>query len=487
MTERLLQFIWRSQYFNHHELSLENGEILRIVSPGELNAHQGPDFLWAEVRIGDTGWFGHIELHLRASGWKKHRHEEDGNYNNVILHVVWENDLGGEGGELRKGAGERRADRPDAGSEKERDIPVLVLGHRVPKLLLGKYEEWMNSRSFVACERQLLQVTGTGWPAEEGEIWTGWKRRLLEERLQRKTIFIGECLKQNKQHWEETAWWLMARNFGYPVNAGAFEAIARSLPLNILARHRTNQDQLEALLLGQGGLLEQELAEAYPRALQKEFRYLRTRYRLRPVHEPLLFLRMRPANFPAIRLSQLGSLVQRTGSWFARTKEAMSVGELKEMLTAEAGSYWDDHYTWGKGGDICGKEGVIWTEESPEYEDGDTRRKEGEPAGKQGRVKRKKMLGESMKDNILINTLAPLLYAYGVLRRERACREKALRWLGEIRAEKNSLLAGWARLGIRNRHAADSQALLELKTRYCDPKKCLGCAVGRALLRKTAE
>ncbi|HZE83730.1 MAG TPA: DUF2851 family protein [Puia sp.] len=490
MTERLLQFIWRSQYFNHHELSLENGEALQIVRPGELNAHQGPDFSWAALRIGNTEWFGHIELHLLASGWTKHAHEGDKHYNNVILHVVWENDLpaGGsaEPAEVQRNGSGTQADEP--GLKRDRNIPVLVLSHRVPKLLLGKYEEWMKSRAFVACERQ-LRAGAAGGPGNEmppqgnmEEVWASWKRRLLAERLQRKTMLIQEWLGQNNQHWEETAWWLMARNFGFPVNAGSFEAIARSLPLSILARHRHRPEQLEALLLGQGGLLEQEFSEEYPRWLQKEFRYLRGKYRLRPAHEPLLFLRMRPANFPGIRLSQLGCLLHSSGSWFTRTKEASSTAELKEMLSAAAGSYWDDHFTWGNA--PMGKAG----DRAGEFGDGPTGKMElrgegGQPGRAEGRAGRKKALGMSMKENIIINTLVPMLYAYGVLRSERSCREKALRWLGEAGAEKNSLLAGWARLGISGRNAADTQALLELKKQYCDPRKCLECAVGKALLR----
>lgn len=442
MTERLLQFIWRFQYFNHHELHTETGEFLHIISPGEINNHQGPDFLLASIRIGSTSWVGNIELHLLASDWKKHAHGKDKNYNNVVLHVVWENDLHQGLPEENNGSlpGENNSFLP--GENRKRDIPVLVLRHRVPKLLLSKYGEWMISRSFVACEHQLQQV---------GEAkWSEWKHKLLEERLQRRTLFIQDCLQQNNQHWEETTWWLLARNFGIPANTGPFGAIAKSLPVSILARHRDRPEQLEALLLGQAGILGQDFKEDYPVSLQKEFRYLRAKYRLPPIHEPVLFLRMRPANFPSVRLAQLAMLLHQSSSLFARIKEADSLKELKELWAVTAGSYWDRHYVW---------------EEESSF--------------------KRKTLGQQMKDSIIINTLTPLLFAYGSLRREKAYRDKALRWLEETKAEKNTQTAGWARLGVGNCNAAHSQALLELKTRYCDPKKCLECAIGKELLGKT--
>jgi hypothetical protein len=431
MKEQLLQFIWRYQYFNPRQLYTEAGDPLQIISPGTINTHQGPDFLDAGIRIGKTSWSGNIELHVKTSDWNKHAHQDDKNYRNVILHVVWENDL------------PMHTDLPPeagpAGASTDRNIPLLVLQHRIPKLLLGKYTAWMNHRSFVACERQLPQV---------GEkTWSDWKQQLLEERLQRRAGLIQDCLMQNNQHWEETVWWLLARNFGLPVNTASFEAIARSLPLRVLARHRNRVDQLEALLLGQAGLLEKDFIEAYPLSLQKEFRYLRKKYSLPVIHPSVLFLRMRPGNFPGIRLAQLAGLLSLSTSWFALIKEADSPRALKKLMTVTASPYWDDHHL---------------------------------PSGP-------KKLGEQMKDNILINTGTSLLFAYGHLRGERAFQDKALRWLREIPAEKNALVTGWGRQGIYSKNAADTQALLELKTRYCDPKKCLECAVGSFLLRRDQE
>jgi hypothetical protein len=439
MTERLLQFIWQYRYYNPHELCIGTGEPLRILFPGELNIHQGPDFLQAMVRIGGNLWIGNIELHLLASGWDKHAHEEDRNYDNVILHVVWENDReAGHRGTAAEAkiAGKRRKRREGAAG---RDIPVLVLQERVPKLLLGKYEDWMNSRSFVPCERQLPQA---------GEaLWADWKKRLLIARLERKTLLIRDQLQQNRQHWEQTAWWLMARNFGLPVNAGAFAAIAQSLPLTILSRHRERPEQLEALLLGQAGLLAGDPGDDHALLLQGEFHHLRNKYRLRPIHEALLSMRMRPGNFPALRLAQLAGLLQRSCTWFGMIRDARSLSGLIGLLDSRAGSYWDWHY-------VPGKRSAF----------------------------KVKHLGKQMKENILINTFLPLLYAYGNLHGEPGCEERALEWMRELGVEENIHTAGWSRFGVTNRHAADSQALLELKTRYCDRRICLDCAIGQALL-----
>src|SRR5882757_4349907 len=189
MKESLLQFIWQYQYFNSRDLRVTTGETVQVLSPGQLNTHQGPDFLDARIRIGDTQWAGAIELHVMASDWEKHAHDTDKNYRNVILHVVWTDD-----------------EKQSAEGYDRMPVPILVLEQRVPKWLLGRYEEWMKGAGFVACQRQIAAV--------DEEVWRDWKAALMEQRLQRKAHSIAACLKENHQHWEETCWWLMARTFG---------------------------------------------------------------------------------------------------------------------------------------------------------------------------------------------------------------------------------------------------------------------------------
>lgn len=418
MTEKLFQFIWRFRYFNQSDLRLESGESLQILYPGGPNPNQGPDFLNAKIIIDSTTWAGHIELHLRSSDWQKHAHSDDKNFQNVILHVVLENDIH---------------------SEVNR-IPLLVLQHRISNLLLEKYEEWMLSISFIACERNIKQVNDI--------VWFGWKQRLMMERLERKSILIMEYLHQGISNWQELFWWLIAGNFGMKVNAAAFEAIARTLPLRLLTRHKNNILQLEALLMGQAGLLEINFKDDYASMLKKEFLFLKNKYHLRPAYESVHFLRMRPVNFPTIRLSQLAQLVHKSSHLFSRIKEAKSVKDVTASLEVMANDYWHYHYRLD------------------------------EPA-----AFRIKPLGKQMIESIVINTIVPVLFTYGILHHDQAIKNKALRWLEETSSEKNSILQQWTNIGVESKTAGDSQALIELKSMYCDKKRCLECAIGNSLLK----
>jgi hypothetical protein len=415
-SERLLQFIWQFQYFNKTELETTAGEKMQVLFAGQLNTNQGPDFTDAKVVIGKTTWAGTIELHIKTSDWTKHNHQSDKNYNNVILHVVWEDD----------------------GYASE--SPVLELKGRVSKILLERYEELMNSKSFIPCENSINTVRDI--------TWESWKDRLLAERLLRKSSTAEIFLKQNNFHWEETFWWLLARNFGIKVNADAFETIARSISINILAKHKTQIHQLEALLLGQAGLLEGKFTDDYPVLLQKEYKFLKAKYSLKSVSVPVFFLRMRPGNFPTVRLAQLAMLVQDSSHLFSKIKEAKTTKEVKAWLDVTANDYWHYHYKF---------------DEASAF--------------------RKKKLGTAMVDNIIINTICPVLFAYGNYHDENKYKEKALKWLEETAAEKNNITKGFQKLGIENRNAFDSQALIELMNEYCSKKRCLECGVGNALLK----
>lgn len=417
MTERLLQYIWQSQYYNKGELSTAAGEPLQILFPGQFNTNQGPDFSDAKIKIGTTTWAGTVELHINTSDWKKHNHQQDNNYNNVVLHVVWEDDT------------------------KANELPVLELKSRVPKVLLQRYEELMLSSSFIPCQKMIHTVR---------EItWKSWKERLLAERLLRKAAVVETYLQQNSYHWEATFWWLLARNFGMKVNADAFEAVARSLSINILAKHKSQIHQLEALLLGQAGLLNENFTEDYPVMLQKEYTFYKNKYGLQPINSPVFSLRMRPGNFPAVRLAQLAMLVHHSVHLFAEIKEAAEVKNVKSRFDIMANDYWHYHYRF---------------DELSAF--------------------RKKKLGAAMVDNIIINTIAPVLFAYGNYHNEQPYKDKALRWLEETTAEKNVITKGFEKLGLENRTAYDSQALIELKNNYCHPKRCLDCGVGNAILKQ---
>jgi len=417
MTERLLQYIWQFQYYNRNDLVTDEGEQLQIIHPGSFNTNQGPDFTDAKIRIEETTWAGSIEIHINTSDWKNHKHSGDKNYKNVILHVVWQHDV-------------------------NLNLPcsTLVLHDKVPKLLLSKYNELMNANNFIACEKHIEQVNNL--------TWQSWKERLLVERLERRTAVILDLLQKNNNHWEEIFWWLLAKNFGIKLNSIVFESIARSIPINILAKHKDQIHQLEALLFGQAGLLDEVYTEEYPILLQKEYRFLKKKYSLQKVEGSLIFLRMRPSNFPTVRLAQLAMLVHGSLHLFSKIKEANDIKTIRQLLQVTANDYWHYHYVF---------------DETSAF--------------------KKKKLGEQMIGNILINTVVPILFAYGHYHHENIYKDKALQWLEDIGAEKNSITKGFESLQVENKTAFDSQALIQLKNEYCNKKRCLDCSVGNKLIR----
>ena len=447
--EVLLQFIWRHRYFNHHELATEAGEPLQILSPGVLNSNQGPDFLQARIRIGGILFEGPVELHLKTSDWLKHGHDGDNHYREVILHVVWENDM----------------------PPQSHVIPILVLGHRISKLLLGQYHQWMTSQSFVPCERRLDEIPQA--------TLTGWQQQLVLRRLQQRAMMISSCLEENCQHWEETTWWLMARSLGQPVNAAAFEAIGRSLRVSLMARHRDEPTRLEALLLGQAGLLEGAFTDEYPRQLQQEYRYCRDKYKLQPSRIPLSFMRMRPDHFPTIRLVQLAALMAAGDGWFARIRDAESWRDIMPSLQVTPAAYWDNHYMLDR---VSASR--LDRPAATQLDNLSAARLDERSAGRPGGSSplRPKRMGETIKKSLLINAFIPMLFASGWLREIPHLREKALRWLEEIGPESNSIITGWQRLGVAAETASATQALLELKKNYCRQRKCLDCMIGQTLL-----
>lgn len=420
MTERLLQYLWQFQYYNRQSSILDNGDTFQVIHPGRFNTNQGPDFLEAKIRIEETLWVGHVEVHVKTSDWFKHAHQFDRNYDNVVLHVVWENDM----------------------PERDTRIPVFSMQSKVPMLLLEQYEYWMNSASFIACGSQIRDVSRI--------IWISWRERLLAERMQRKSAMVFSFLLQTNQHWEETFWWLLARNFGAALNFEPFEAMAKTLPVTLLARYKNQLPVLEALLFGQCGLLEGDFEEEYPLKLQREYLHVKTKYQLEPVRQSVHFLRTRPVNFPTVRLAQLARLLYRSNHLFAFIKETEQLSDIKKWLTVTASEFWDQHYTFNK---------------SSTY--------------------RPKKLGNQMIDTLIINTVIPVLFAYGLLHNEEQYKNRALNWLDELEPEINAITGCFTDLGIVNKSAFDSQALLELKTHYCEPRKCLDCSMGNALLKRS--
>ncbi|HSC52785.1 MAG TPA: DUF2851 family protein [Phnomibacter sp.] len=419
MNERLLHYIWQFRYFNTRSVVTTCGQAVEILHTGEYNTDQGPDFSNARIKLNDTLWAGAVELHVKTSDWHKHGHSGDARYQKLVLHVVWQHDL----------------------QELPANIPVLVLEPLVPAMMLQQYEKWMSSQQSVPCSNLAQEVSTL--------TWTAWKDRMLAERLHSKIAAIEKHLAQTDQHWEEVFWRMLCRYFGGAVNGESFEQLAISLPVTLLARHKNQIHQLEALLLGQAGLLHKGFTGSYPVMLYNEYQFLQKKYGLRVINKPPSFLRMRPVNFPTIRLAQLAMLIHRSSHLFSQLKEAESLQTVWELLDAGTNDYWLEHF------------------------------KPDEPSERNS-----KNIGRQTMHILAINAIIPTLFAYGKKQGEEAQCIKVLEWLQQIPAEKNQLIAPFISMQAGLAHAHDSQALLHLRKQYCDARRCLECGVGNALLRK---
>lgn len=421
MNEMLLQFIWQYSLYSPSGLTSTSGEKLTIVHPGKRNFNAGPDFSEARVKIGDTLLVGNVELHVRTSDWQKHGHTSDRSYDNIILHVVFEDDT------------------PVANSP----FATLVLCPHIPAYVIDQYTNLIQTTQPIACARQLATVNDL--------TKESWLNRLLAERWETKLKDWEDLLSQSAGDWRSLLYWRMAANFGFRVNETPFIMTARSLPINVLAKHKENITELEALLFGQAGMLDVDFQDEYPNRLKEEYSYLRKKYQLQPIPSHLWkFLRMRPANFPTIRIAQFAALVSRSLHLFSTIVLCTSVKEIHSLLEVQASEYWSDHYTFDE------------------------------------RVERKtvKSLGASSIDNIIINTIAPVQFLYAHFQGSPAEQEKALQLLSSIAPEKNNILGYWTDNGWKAENAAQSQALLQLFNNYCSSKRCLECAVGLNIIKK---
>lgn len=417
MNEALFQFIWQHGLFQPSGLRTADGEEITVIQPGMLNTNAGPDFLNARIRIGSTILAGHIELHLKTSDWLKHGHQHDDAYKNLILHVVYQHDAA------------------------INEIPVLELRQHVPAHVPAKYADLLHGVHGIPCAASL--------PAVRDITKESWLTRLLAERWEQK-LHDWQCLqKERVDDWRTLLYWRMAANFGFKVNATPFLLLARSLDMNILAKHRECLFQVEALLFGQAGMLQQKFEEDYPNKLREEYHYLAAKYKLTPIPGHLWkFLRMRPANFPTVRIAQFAALVSKSLHLFSQIIEVFTVKEITPLIEVTASEYWDTHFRF---------------DEPSAYAP--------------------KHLGVSSVQNIIINTVAPVQFLFAQRHRSEGQQEKALQLLEMLPPEKNNIMACWDAAGWKAENAAQSQSLLQLFNNYCSKKSCLNCAVGLSILR----
>jgi hypothetical protein len=422
--EAFLHYIWKLNLYNQEALYTVSGAPLEICYQGWHNHHAGPDFSNARIRIGQTLWAGQVEIHKRSSDWLLHQHQHDPAYNNTILHVVYEYDQA-----IYRASGE--------------EIATLVLRGRIAPHYLQRYEQLLKSRTWIPCQNHLNPMV-----SQNCQLWLD---RLATERLQEKIVGIEQQLKDKQYHWEQVFYQFLAASFGMQQNQAPFEALALSLPLKILAKHKHSSLQLEALLLGQAGLLQQAKAtDDYVQALCKEYQFLAQKYQLHPLlGSSWKFGRMRPANFPTVRLAQFAQLIHQSRHLFSKIIHEPNVQVLQKLLEVELGGYWQDHYLLGVPSKAI-----------------------------------KKSLGKRSIDLILINTVAPFLVAYGRYKGDSDFMERALELLQKVAPEKNSMIKQWNDLKVKAKNALDSQALLQLKKQYCDKKRCLECHFGHQLLQQ---
>lgn len=425
MQESFIQHIWSLQYFDKSGLNTTEGEPVEIFEPGHLNTDAGPDFSNARLKLGAIQWVGNVEIHFQSSNWYEHRHDDDRGYDNVILHVVWTDD------------------RPVMRRDGTR-LPTIALRGRVNDDLIRNYRQLVGSAFSIPCERN--------FPAVEEILRCDMTAKALACRLERKAEEVSALLQSNGNNWEETTYQLLARAFGFKINQEPFLQLARALPSRTLQK-QADLVSIEALLFGVAGFLEEKRGDDYFLALQKEYRLLAHKYTLRSMSRSLwLFLRLRPPNFPTVRLAQFAGLMHHRRSFFSLLLDAESVSQLAALLEAPVSAYWSTHYAFSK------------------------------PAKPHSAL-----LGRSGSEVILLNAVVPLLAAYARWSDEPTFMDRSLKWLEELPAEENAITRKWNDLGFRPRNSFESQGQIELFNTFCRRKRCLQCAIGAAIIRPPDE
>lgn len=423
MEEQLLQFIWHRKLFDSTALTTTTGESIAILHTGTPNHDQGPDFLLSRIKVGEQIWAGHVEIHIRSSAWYLHMHEQDAHYNNVILHVVWQED--------------RAATTADGYR-----IPCLELSTRVDTVLLDRYRHLMNNEEWVPCGSSLMSVSAI--------VRTSWLERMMAERLEQKTEAVLRILHRCTDNWEQTFYMMMTRQLGAPVNSEAMETLSANIPLSLLRKYMDRQDQMEAILFGAAGMLGRQVNHPYVYQLNREFDFLKNKYGIKPMAAlQWKFLRMRPASFPTLRIAQLTSIIVGSDHFVSHLENRMSGAEwVKFFSVAPMHDFWKEHYHFTLASSFS-----------------------------------EKPLGKTTSHALVINVVAPFMFVYGKHLGKPHLKDDALMLLEDMSAERNSIITGWNQLGWEASNAGQTQAMLQLKKSYCDHRRCLHCAIGLQVIR----
>lgn len=423
MQEDFLHYIWKHKKVNTLNLKTTNGELISIISVGQHNLNSGPDFFAAQLKIDVQLWAGNVEIHVKASDWFVHNHETDKAYDNVILHVVWEHDT-------------------DIFRKDNTTIPTLELKPYVAKEALHNYQKlFSKTQKWINCENDFATV--------DDFIVQNWLERLYFERLERKSHHIEKLLKGSSNNWEEVLFKMLAKNFGLKVNGEAFLSLSNSFDFSVVRKQQSKIISLEALFFGQAGLLEEDIQDIYYLELSNEYQFIKQKFNLSNLNvTPLQFFRLRPPNFPTIRLSQLAVLYHKQQSLFSKIMNTKSIEALYTLLSVTSSFFWETHFTFNKTS-----------------------------------KKSKKVITKSFIDLLLINTIIPLKFSYAK-HQGKVIDDDIVEIIQSINSEKNSIVDTFNDLNPVSTSALQSQALLQLKSEYCDKNKCLQCAVGNALLNR---
>ena len=422
MTEDFLHYLWRYKLFYTSILQTTTKQTIFVKKTGLHNKNEGPDFSNAHLEIDNQLWVGNVEIHIKSSDWYLHKHEEDVNYDAVILHVVWEHDV-------------------DIFMKNSKPLPTLELNKFVNESLLKNYNSLIyQKQNWIPCENQITSI--------DDFLLNNWLERLYFDRLERKSQIIKEFLQHTRYDFEATAFLLLAKNFGLKINGDAFLQMAKSIDFSVVRKVRSDEQQLMALFFGQAGFLEEDIQDTYHKNLKDNYVYLKHKYRLKPISRNLFqFFKMRPNNFPTIRLAQLVALYFKHQNLFSKLMITDHKEQFYQLFSITIHDFWKSHYTFEKSS-----------------------------------KKAQKKLTKSFIDLILINTIIPLKFVYqknkGDLKDE-----IFLNLIRQVTSEKNSVISKFSKMKVLSKNALESQSLLELKNNYCTKKRCLDCAIGNHLLK----
>lgn len=423
MDEYFLHYIWKFQKFNQSDLKLVDGQSLVVFNTGYHNHDSGPDFEEARIKIGDIEWAGHIEIHRVSSDWRRHKHSSNPAYKTVVLHVVWEHD------EEVKITGET--------------IPVLELKSLVDLSLLNKYQQHIQTNEKIACSNHLGKARALSLST--------MLDRVLIERLEQKANVLLQQLTEKNNDWDAITYGALASNFGFSINKLSFIELAKRVPFSTIKKNINERLSIEALLFGQAGFLGEQ-KDAYQEQLKRQYVFLTKKHQLAaPIEKhQWKFGKMRPPNFPTIRIAQFASLLFHHPRLFSSLIGIDNPKEIVELFSFNLSPYWETHYDFGK----------------PK------------------KVLQAKM-GRSTQENILINSIAPLLAAYSKYMEDHSYMNRSLDMLEHVKAEKNRLTKEWELIDVKPKSAFDSQAMIQLLSEYCQKRKCLSCNVGVDILNRS--